>query len=65
MLRRGAFRPAETVITWTIAVVLFVVGAVGLAVGLQAHRWLLAGAGLGVWCIGGMYARAARLGHPL
>jgi hypothetical protein len=65
MLRRRAFTRTETVITWAVAVVLFLAGAAGLAVGLHVHRGLLCAAGLAVWCLGGIYARAARLGHPL
>jgi hypothetical protein len=53
------------VLAGVLAFALFVAGAAGVALRMLTHRWAPTLAGLGVCCLGVVYAYAPNLGHPL
>ena len=65
VLRNTPFTHFERFWCWLVAVVLMVGGAIGIVIAFQRQHWPLGLSALGAGAIGGIYARAAKIGRPL
>ncbi|MFN2508278.1 MAG: hypothetical protein ABR589_05850 [Chthoniobacterales bacterium] len=64
MLRPRKFRPFETMIVWSVGVLLLAAGLVGVLLAVQTAHWRVAAVSAGVVLLATLYLCAARRGKP-